>query len=115
MRRRLTMDFRAAPRHLGTEAPEDAMVSLDDYIDDGEEGPDTAADFEALKGCLKALADAIASTNLAVINGAQGDLAAATQRVQASIAALKRFHDAMKVLESGTEQEPAEGEEDEEA
>ena len=45
------------------------MVSLDDYIDDGEEGPDTAADFEALKGCLKALADAIASTNLAVVGG----------------------------------------------
>ncbi len=90
------------------------MVSLDDYIDDGEEGPDTAADFAALKDCLKALADAIASTNLAVINGAQGDLGAATQRVQTSIGALKRFHDAMKVLEAGTEEE-AEGEEDEEA
>jgi hypothetical protein len=109
------MDFRAAPRHLGAEAPEDAMVSLDDYIDDGEEGPDTAADFEALKGCLKALADAIASTNLAVINGAQGDLGAATQRVQASIAALKRFHEGMQILESGTEAAEAgeAGEEDE--
>jgi hypothetical protein len=75
------------------------MVSLDDYIDDSEEGPDIAADFAALKGCLKALADAIASTNLAVINGAQGDVAAATQRVQASVAALKRFHEAYQVLD----------------
>ena len=88
------------------------MVSLDDYIDDGEEGTDTAAEFEALKGCLKALADAIASTNLAVINGAQGDLAAATQRVQASIGALKRFHEAMQILEAGTEAEEAEAVED---
>lgn len=94
------------------------MVSLDDYIDDGDaddgDGVDIAADFAALKGCLKALADAIASTNLAVINGAQGDVQAATQRVQASIGALKRFHDAMKVLDSGTEDE-AEIEDDEEA
>ena len=88
------------------------MVSLDDYLEEGDEGPDVAADFAALKGCLKALADAIASTNLAVINGAQGDVAAATQRVQASVAALKRFHEAMQVLEAGTE-EAAEGEEDE--
>ena len=83
------------------------MVSLDDFIDDGDEGPDTAADFAALKDCLKALADAVASTNLAVINGAQGDLAAATQRVQASIGALKRFHDAMQILEAGTEEAEA--------
>ncbi len=82
------------------------MVHLDDFIDDGDEGPDVAADFAALKGCLKALADAIASTNLAVIVGAQGDVAAATQRVQASVGALKRFHEAMKVLEAGTEDEP---------
>lgn len=87
------------------------MVSLDDYIDDGEEGPDVAADFAALRDCLKALADAIASTNLAVINGAQGDVAAATQRVQASVGALKRFHDAMKILEAGIE-EAAEAAED---
>lgn len=95
------------------------MVSLDDYIDDGggddDDGPDVAADFAALKGCLKALADAIASTNLAVINGAQGDVAGATGRVQASIGALKRFHDAMKVLDAGTETEAAEDEDDEEA
>lgn len=81
------------------------MVHLDDLIDDGDEGPDVAADFAALKGCLKALADAIASTNLAVINGAQGDVQAATQRVQASVGALKRFHDAMKILEAETEDE----------
>ena len=88
------------------------MVHLDDFIDDGGDEPDVAADFAALKGCLKALADAIASTNLAVINGAQGDVQAATQRVQASIGALKRFHDAMKVLEAGTEEEGEEAEED---
>ncbi|MFZ5721723.1 MAG: hypothetical protein ACOY5Y_19890 [Pseudomonadota bacterium] len=87
------------------------MVSLDDYIDDGDEGPDVSADFAALKGCLKALADAIASTNLAVINGAQGDAAAATQRVQASVAALKRFHDAFQVLDAGAEEAEA-GEEE---
>ncbi|PZQ64693.1 MAG: hypothetical protein DI570_04495 [Phenylobacterium zucineum] len=84
------------------------MVHLDDFIDDGDEGPDVAADFAALRGCLKALADAIASTNLAVINGAQGDVHAATQRVQASVGALKRFHDAMKILEAGIEDEAAE-------
>jgi hypothetical protein len=90
------------------------MVSLDDYIDDSEEGPDIAADFAALKGCLQALADAIASTNLAVINGAQGDVGAATQRVQASIGALKRFHDAFKVLDAGGEDDAEAAEEDEE-
>jgi len=106
------MDFRAARGHIGREPPEERMVHLDDLIDDGEEGPDVAADFAALKGCLKALADAIASTNLAVINGAQGDVQAATQRVQASIGALKRFHDAMKVLEAGTEEEGDEADDD---
>lgn len=89
------------------------MVSLDDYIDDDDEGPDVAADFAALKACLKALADAVASTNLAVINGAQGDAAAATQRVQASVAALKRFHEAMQVLEAGTEDAEAEADDEE--
>lgn len=111
------MDFWAARRHIASEPAEDEMVSLDDYIDEGDDddgGVDVAADFAALKGCLKALADAIASTNLAVINGAQGDVQAATQRVQASIGALKRFHDAMKVLDAGTEDEP-EIEDDEEA
>jgi hypothetical protein len=108
------MDFRAAGSHTGGGCPETHMVHLDDFIDDGgdDEGPDVAADFAALKGCLKALADAIASTNLAVINAAQGDGSAATQRVQASVAALKRFHDAMKILEAGTEDA---GDEDEEA
>lgn len=93
------------------------MVSLDDYIDDDdgddEGGADIAADFAALKGCLQALADAIASTNLAVINGAQGDAQAATQRVQASIGALKRFHEAFAVLKSGDEQDAAEEPDDE--
>jgi hypothetical protein len=84
------------------------MVNLDDYIDDGDDGDDgadVAADFAALKGCLKALADAVASTNLAVINAAQGDGGAATQRVQASVAALKRFHEAFSVLEPAPERE----------
>lgn len=88
------------------------MVNLDDYLDDSEEGPDLAADFAALKGCLQALADAIASTNLAVINAVQSDAPGATQRVQASVAALKRFHDAFKVLDAADGEE-AEVQEDE--
>src|SRR5687768_12258113 len=105
------MDIHAVRRHTRVEPSEDGMVSLDDYIDDDggdDEGPDVAADFAALRGCLQALADAIASTNLAVINGAQGDVQAATQRVQASIGALKRFHEAFGVLTSGDDQAPSE-------
>ena len=77
------------------------MVDLSDFIDPGEDEPDEAgeaADLAALKACLQALADAVASTNLAVINGTQGDVAGAGGRVQASIGALKRFHDAFAVL-----------------
>jgi hypothetical protein len=88
------------------------LVDISDFIDPGDDEPaepDTAADFAALKDCLQALADAIASTNLAVIVGTQGDMAAATARVQASVGALKRFHDAFKILKS----EGAEAEEDE--
>ena len=70
----------------------------DDELDENDIGGGEAADFTALKDCLQALADAIASTNLAVINGTQGDVMAAGSRVQASVAALKRFHDAFKVL-----------------
>ena len=88
------------------------MVDLDDFIDDGSEEPDISADFAALKGALKALADAVASTNLAVINAAQGDAAAATQRVQASVAALKRFHEAYQVLEADGEADVEESEDD---
>ena len=78
------------------------MVDISGFIDDGDDdGPgaeEEAQDLIALKDCLQALADAIASTNLAVINGAQGDVAAATGRVQASVAALKRFHGAFAIL-----------------
>lgn len=81
------------------------MVDISDFVDFGDDdegggdgGGGDAADFAALKDCLQALADAIASTNLAVINSVQGDPPAATARVQASVAALKRFHDAFKVL-----------------
>jgi hypothetical protein len=77
------------------------MVNLDDHLDE----PDTAADFQAMKDALKALADAVASTNLAVIHAAQGDAAAATQRVQASVAALSRFNDAYTVLDAEHEDE----------
>lgn len=79
------------------------MVDLSDYIDDGEDdGSDgVAEDFAALRDSLQALADAIASTNLAVLNATQGDGGAATQRVQASVAALKRFHDAFAVIKAG--------------
>ena len=77
------------------------MVDLSDFPDPGEDEAaeaDEAADLVALKACLQALADAIASTNLAVINETRGDVAGASGRVQASVAALKRFHDAFAVL-----------------
>ncbi|HTK33797.1 MAG TPA: hypothetical protein VL358_00750 [Caulobacteraceae bacterium] len=74
---------------------EDDLEDLEgDSVEDGGETEDLAA----LKNCLQALADAIASTNLAVINGTQGDAQAAGARVQASVAALKRFHEAFTVL-----------------
>ena len=79
------------------------MVDLSAYLDGEDEDSDAvdvAEDFAALRDSLQALADAIASTNLAVINTAQGDSAAATSRVQASVAALKRFHDAFAVLKA---------------
>ena len=79
------------------------MVDLSDFMDPGDDEPEEAdetADLTALKACLQALADAIASTNLAVINGTQGDGAGAAGRVQASVGALKRFHDAFAVLKS---------------
>ena len=86
---------------LGTGALQDASFDIADVNN---------AALAALRACLQALADAIASTNLAVINGAQGDPAAATSRVQASVAALKRFHEAFVVL-----QPPASDEADDEA
>jgi hypothetical protein len=94
------------------------MVDLSDYIDDGEADDDrdgVAEDFAALRDSLQALADAIASTNLAVIGAAQGDNASAVSRVQASVAALKRFHDAFTVLKAEGEPADAEGDEDDEA
>lgn len=88
------------------------MVDISDFIgpDDDEPGErdgGEAEDLVALKDCLQALADAIASTNLAVINSSQGDVQAATQRVQASVGALKRFHDAFAVLKAEPEDEAA--------
>ena len=77
------------------------MVDISDFVDPDDEGADgdeDAEDLVALRACLQALADAIASTNLAVISGNQGDVAGATGRVQASVAALKRFHEAFVVL-----------------
>lgn len=86
------------------------MVDISDFIDpDGGDDGGEAADLAALKACLQALADAIASTNLAVLSGAQGDPAAATARVQASVGALKRFHENFLVLKG--EGAPDEGEE----
>src|SRR5689334_16862959 len=92
------------------------MVDISDFIEppgggsDDDGGPDELA---ALRGCLQALADAIASTNLAVLNGAQGDVQAATARVQASVGALKRFHEAFGVLKSGDESETEDEPDDE--
>lgn len=77
------------------------MVDISDFIEPPEDDPEAeepSEDLAALRDCLQALADAIASTNLAVINSAQGDAAAATSRVQASVGALKRFHEAFAVL-----------------
>ena len=82
------------------------MVNLDDYLDEDE----GAADFDALKDALKALADAIASTNLAVMHAAQGEAGPSTQRVQASVAALKRFHEAYAVLDETPDEDDAEEE-----
>ena len=90
------------------------MVDISDIIDPEDEGQDEdigeAEDLIALRNCLQALADAIASTNLAVISGNQGDVAGATGRVQASVAALKRFHDAFVVLKADA---PEDDEDDE--
>ena len=88
------------------------MVDISDFVDDGggdEEGGE-AEDLVALKACLRALADAIASTNLAVIAGGQGDVQAAAQRVNASVGALKRFHESFQVLDkpAGDEDEAEE-------
>ena len=86
------------------------MVDLSDYLtpEDDDGGDDGEADdLVALKACLKALADAVASTNLAVLTGVHGDVAGAGSRVQASVAALKRFSEAFAVLD-GPEQAEAE-------
>lgn len=87
------------------------MVDISDFVEDGDddEGGE-AEDLVALKACLRALADAIASTNLAVIAGGQGDAQAAAQRVHASVAALKRFHESFQVLDKAEddEEEPEE-------
>jgi hypothetical protein len=77
--------------------PDELEPDEDDLADEGEGGGE-AADLVALKACLQALADAIASTNLAVINNVQGDAAGASSRVTASVGALKRFHEAFLVL-----------------
>ena len=90
------------------------MVDLSDYLEpDADEPPDgDDADLTALKACLKALADAIASTNLAVLTGVRGDATAAGARVQASVAALKRFSEAFAVLENGDSAAVEDGHED---
>ena len=88
------------------------MVDISDYVFGGDGEPEDggggdggeAEDLEALKACLQALADAIASTNLAVINATQEDSQAATARVQASVGALKRFHAAFQVLKGEGEE-----------
>jgi hypothetical protein len=88
------------------------MVDISDFVEDGpgdDEGGE-ADDLVALKACLRALADAIASTNLAVIAGGQGDAQAAAQRVHASVAALKRFHESFQVLDKPDAEDEAEDE-----
>lgn len=90
------------------------MVDISDYVFGGDDEPEDgdgrgggdADELAALKDCLQALADAIASTNLAVLSSTQGDPQAATQRVQASVGALQRFHAAFQAL-TGEGDEPA--------
>jgi hypothetical protein len=90
------------------------VVDLSAYLDPDDDEPpggDDGADLAALKTCLKALADALASTNLAVLTSLHGDAPGATRRVQTSVEALKRFTDAFAVLESESADEAeAEGE-----
>jgi hypothetical protein len=89
------------------------VVDLSAYLepeDDEPPGGGDAEDFAALKACLKALADAVASTNLAVLTSAHGDAGGAARRVQASVEALKRFSDAFAVLDT-----PASGEDEDAA
>ena len=84
------------------------MVDLSAYLDPGHDEPPGGGgdqDLEALKACLKALADAIASTNLAVLSSSHGDLPGAGARVQASVAALQRFSQALAVLEGEAAEE----------
>ena len=83
------------------------MVDISDFIEGGDDDApdDPAEELAALRDCLQALADAIASTNLAVIQSGQGEMQGATQRVQASVAALKRFHDAFAILKAEPEEE----------
>ena len=90
------------------------MVDLSAYLDPGDDEPPGGGDqdLEALKACLKALADAIASTNLAVLSSSHHDLTGAGARLQASVAALQRFSQAFAVLEGeGAEEEHADEEE----
>ena len=92
------------------------MVDLSDFIEPEDDEPEDDAEAEAedlvaLKDALQALADAIASTNLAVIHAVQDEAQGATARVGASVAALKRFHDAFKVLK-GEAEKPAEDEDE---
>lgn len=91
------------------------MVDLSPFLDPGDDAPAGGGgdeDLEALKACLKALADAIASTNLAVLTGSRGDLAGAGARVQASVAALQRFSQALAVLEGEAAEDENAGEEE---
>lgn len=93
------------------------MVDILGFPGAGDEPDDAFGDDEtetqdlaALKECLQALADAIASTNLAVVSGTHGDAAGVTGRVQASVGALKRFHEAFEILKQPLETGEDEGE-----
>jgi hypothetical protein len=82
------------------------MVDLSDYLEAEDDPNGDEEDLVALKACLKALADAVASTNLAVLTSLHGDVTGAGSRVQASVAALKRFSEAFAILD-GPQSEPA--------
>ena len=80
----------------------------DDDDDGGGDGGD-AEDLAALKACLKALADALASPNLAVLTSSRGDVVGTGSRVQAAVAALQRFTEAFAVLEPPPDSTDGEG------
>ena len=92
------------------------MVDLSAYLDPGDDEPPGGGggdhELDALKACLKAVADAIASTNLAVLTSSRGDFGGAGARLQASVAALQRFNQAFAILDGEAKEDEDESDEE---